>query len=130
MALIKESNDSLTIKVRRLQNISKREQFQKFQELCTKIIDYTPVLTGELRANYNIRYGLIPTVRPYIYGDIRALSPLPPAEFDLAFDPKTEEPMVIGSSVPYVNQIEFNSWSAKAPAGMINISIAEVYGVQ
>jgi hypothetical protein len=131
MALTRSSPNALELMVRNRQALSKRESFDKFQLLCDRILDLTPVDSGELRANYDIRYGLAESARAYIPGRTSPSGPvLPRPNFNLAFDPESSEPRVIGSAVPYVLKIEYSSWSAKAPHGMINIAIDEVYGAQ
>ena len=131
MGLTRTSSNALEISVRNRQTMSKQESFDKFENLCNTIIDLTPVDSGELRANYDIRYGLAPSGQGYTYGRTSPSGAvLPRPSFNLAFDPKNQGPLVIGSPVPYVLQIEYSSWSAKAPYGMINIAIDEVYGAQ
>lgn len=131
MGLTRSSANGFTIAVRDSQARSKAETFDKFIDLCNRIIDLTPVDSGELRANYDIRYGLAQSSKAYTFGGTGfGKSVLPRPSVNLAFDPNSQEPLVIGSPVPYVLRIEYGSWSAKAPYGMIGIAINEVYGAQ
>jgi len=118
--------NTLTLRVRDLEAKSKRATFDKFARLFERVVDLTPVDTGELRANFDARYGLAQS-KGYIQGSKGSVLPRP--SFGLTFDEKSTDPLVLGSAVPYVMAIEYGSWSAKAPYGMINIAINEVYGV-
>ena len=129
MGMTRSHPQGLSILVRRRGEVIKKDTFEKFKRMCTIIIQGTPVLSGELRHNYNIRYGLAPASKPYVRGG-NGSSPLPAAAFNMVFNAKSLQPMVFGSSTPYVPTIEFGSWSNKAPNGMIRIAVGEVFGVR
>lgn len=128
MGVERSSPIGISLLVRRASTGVKKQTFDKFKRMCQIIIDKTPVYSGELRHNYNIRYGYEPASKDYIKGG-DASTPLSPAVFALDFDPRQTAPLVIGSSTPYVIPIEYGSWSNKAPNGMIREAIAEVFGV-
>ena len=128
MGVTRSSPMGISLLVKRTGKPIKQRTFNKFERMCKVIIANTPVYSGELRHNYNMRYGYEPSAKPYVYGSSSA-DPLPPAVFDVVFDVRQTSPLVFGVSTPYVMPIEYGSWSNKAPNGMIRAAIAEVFGV-
>lgn len=102
--------------------------FRKVRVLYEKIVARTPVLSGALRAGWNVSYG----APDYTFKDVEiktgAVAPLPAPMFNLTYDKKKAWRMFIANGAPYVQRIE-DGWSTgQAPSGMVRISILEVFG--
>ena len=128
MGVTRSNPAGISLLVRLAGSNVKRRTFDKFEKMCKVIIANTPVYSGELRHNYNMRYGYVPAPKEYVHGSDPS-NPLPGAQFDVRFDPRQTQPLVFGVSTPYIMPIEYGSWSNKAPNGMIRAAIAEVFGV-
>jgi hypothetical protein len=103
--------------------------FRKVRLLFEKIVDRTPVLSGELRSAWNVGYG----EPDYSFTEIpksakaKGVPALSKPSFALTYDREKAWKMYIANGTPYAARVE-HGWSAKAPVGMVRISVLEVFG--
>ena len=128
MAIKRTYPNGISLLVKTAGKRVKRATFGKFERMCKVIIENTPVYSGELRHNYNMRYGFEPDPKPYVQGSGPG-NPLPGAVFNVVYDERQTKPLVFGVATPYIMPIEYGAWSNKTPNGMIRLAIAEVFGV-
>jgi hypothetical protein len=93
--------------------------------LCVRIIDRTPVLTGHLKGNWQPSIGEAETDEvPRASKDGGYVKRL---ALDVLNSLKGDETFYFSNNAPYVLRIEYEGHSSvKAPQGMARISLAEV----
>jgi len=127
VGLKRAAHNGLILKVEAARQRSGWNHFQKVRRLFNLIVSRTPVYTGTLRYNWVATYDRV----RYSYTEGHdPNAPLPPAMFNLEYDPKDPfRKISISNYTPYVQRIEFGSWSQAAPYGMVRISMKEVFSV-
>ena len=90
-----------------------------FMGLSTDIIMDTPVLSGRLRNNWfpSVNEGTDKTTKYTGEKGSAAISRVSAIRFKLG------DTLYLTNNLPYAKRIEFDSWSAKAPAGMVRKNI-------
>lgn len=121
--------DGLKLQVEAASQRQAYNNFRKVRVLYGKIVDRTPVLSGELRANWHVGYG-----KPdYSFKQVSKAAKktggtsLAKPVFSLSYDPKQAWKMYISNGTPYAGRVE-HGWSNQAPAGMLRLSVLEVFG--
>lgn len=90
-------------------------------ELFAKVVMDTPVDTGHARNNWQISIGHENTVE--LDGDDKTGSETIRRAQETIFTDKTTAPIFIQNNVPYINRLEYDHWSQKAPYGMLRRNI-------
>lgn len=90
-----------------------------FMGLSTDIIMDTPVLSGRLRNNWfpSVNQGTDKTTKYTGEKGSAAISRVSAIRFKLG------DTLYLTNNLPYAKRIEFDNWSAKAPAGMVRKNI-------
>lgn len=93
--------------------------------LCLRIIDRTPVLSGHLKGNWQ------PSVGAAEYDEVARASKdgafVKKLSLDVLATLKGDETFYFSNNAPYVLVIEYEGHSSvKAPDGMVRVSMAEV----
>lgn len=79
---------------------------------------------GRLRANWNVSFNS-PDTATTERTDKTGAATITRGTAALA-NADTERPIYIMNSLPYVRRIEYQGWSAQAPAGMVRVTVAEM----
>jgi len=105
-------------------NIAKAKVVQKVSlDLWRAITKRTPVATGRARANWNLSVGSPSTA--VFFEDAKGANSVPePAAPDVS-EITGEESVFIVNNLAYIEALE-NGHSAKAPNGMVKVSMQEV----
>jgi len=115
-----------------LQSQGPKEMEQTFSRLSRKIalqilrgtVLRTPVDTGRARANWQVTIGAPAS------GEVDALDKDGGATMESGVGALSGMPpfasIWITNNLPYINRLEFDSWSSQAPDGMLRVTVAEV----
>lgn len=89
--------------------------------LLTKIVQKTPVDTGKLQKNWNVKLGGFDLT----IHETNAVDPITRADKELKkYDLKTKS-IGISNNLPYAYDIEYGKSKVKAPQGMLRVSLQE-----
>ena len=124
------------VKARRtlIETLAKDAQLSVGQYVFEKIILRTPVLTGHARHNW---YATVNTQwaieREGVFGGSLTGEPITANERLMWADTRNQiKRMPLGQTIwicnnaPYIEKLESGTWSAKAPQGMVEITLREV----
>lgn len=126
---LRRTRGSLVEIVRASEQRQAYNNFRKVRVLYERIVERTPVLSGELRANWRVGYGKPNyATNVKVHGKSEVMVPLAKPTFDLAYDREKAWTMYVVNGTPYAHRVE-HGWSDQAPVGMMRISLMEVFGV-
>jgi hypothetical protein len=89
-------------------------------DVARKTISRTPVLTGRLASSWRLSYNA-----PDL--SVAEENPGPPDKNPSVSNPNPFMVLFFTNAMPYAARIEYEQWSKKAPAGMLELSIVEVH---
>lgn len=107
--------------VKNLENYTTKVIAKASTELFSNIIDSTPVDTGRLRGHWHTSIGT-----PNSSIDIRldpSGSQAKSEVIDVLSKYTLKQDIYFTNTAPYVERIEFGSWSDQAPAGMVRVNL-------
>ena len=115
------STDTLSNLVAKYKDRLENMQRLSAAALSAKVITRTPVLTGSLRASWTPNNGSPIANNVNIGGGGNSRAAVTAVVNSL----KAGDTYSLANGQPYARRIEYEGWSAKAPGGMVRVSVAE-----